>query len=396
MTYFSRVTSNYCKHLAATFPAVVVTGARQSGKTTLLRNTFPNHTYVTLDLPSVAEMADRDGTAFLRNYPGDLLIDEVQYAPGLFRYLKAEIDADRTRMGRFLLTGSQKFTLMQAVSDSLAGRAAVLSLETLSLRELPADHGKNEIAMLARGMFPELWRAPDLDTHAFYSSYVSTYIERDVRQVVNIGSLRDFERFLRACAVRSGQILNVSNLARDVGVTPKTAQSWLSALEATNQVYLLEPYFENVGKRMVKSPKLYLNDTGMLCFLLGLTESNLVNTPLIGMIWETFVCAELRKRHSHSDKPLSLWFYRDGQGREVDFLEMGEGKLNLYEAKWAEDPDDRWFRILHEIAGYLAKGVMATGDLSIVCRTPVTLRKDGVILQRPESIGEERARPAGQ
>lgn len=396
MAHFRRVTENYARRLAATFPAVVITGARQSGKTTLLRNAFPNHTYVTLDLPSVAEMADRDGAAFLRNYPGDLLIDEVQYAPGLFRYLKAEIDADRTRMGRFLLTGSQKFTLMQAVSDSLAGRAAILSLETLSLREIPPEHRKSELATLARGMFPELWRAPELDTYAFYSSYVSTYIERDVRQVVNIGSLRDFERFLRACAVRSGQILNVSDLARDVGVTPKTAQSWLSALEATNQIYLLEPYFENVGKRMIKSPKLFINDTGMLCFLLGLTESNLVNTPLIGMIWETFVCAELRKRHSYSDKPLSLWFYRDGQGREVDFLEMGEGKLNLYEAKWAENPDARWFRILHEIAGYLAKGVMATGDLSIVCRTPVTLHRDGVIVQRPESIGQELARPAGQ
>lgn len=395
MEYFNRVTHNRIRGLAATFPAVVVTGARQTGKTTLLRNCFPNHTYVPLDLPTIAEMADKDGAAFLRKFPGDLLIDEVQYAPGLFRYLKAEIDADRGRMGRFLLTGSQKFTLMQSVSDSLAGRAAILSLEPFSMRELPADHGKSEIAILARGMFPELWRLPDLDTNAFYTSYVASYIERDVRQIVNIGSLRDFERFLRACAVRSGQILNVSDLARDVGVTPKTAQSWLSALEATNLVYLLEPYFENVGKRMIKSPKLFINDTGLLCFLLGLREENLFNTPLIGMIWETFVCAELRKRHTFTNKPLSLWFYRDGQGREVDFLEMGEGKLNLYEAKWAETPDDRWFRILHEIAGYLAKGVMATGDLSIVCRTPVTVVRDGVIVQRPENMGEERALGGG-
>ncbi len=369
--------------MAATFPVVVLTGARQVGKTTLLRHCFPDHTYLSLDLPSVAEMAERDPDAFFRRFPGPLLIDEVQYAPGLFRHLKAQVDADRHAMGRFVLTGSQKFPLMQAVAESLAGRAAVLGLETLAAAEVGLARDVDYAPVLHRGMFPELWRLPEMDTAAFYSSYVATYLERDVRQVLNVSSLRDFERFLRACAVRSGQLLNLSDLSRDVGIRVQTARDWLSVLETTNQVFLLEPYFENIGKRIVKSPKLYLCDTGLLCFLLGLDAASLRVTPLVGTVWETFVCAEMRKRHAVAEGALSLWFYRDAQGREVDFVEMGGGRLHLYEVKWAEEADGRWISNLQEVAAILARGVQQTGELHLVCRSVETYRKDGVLVGRP-------------
>ena len=374
------------RRAAKLFPCIVLTGARQAGKTTLLQHCFPRHHYVTLDLPSVAELADRDPDSFFRRFPGPLLIDEVQYAPGLLRHLKFLVDADRHAMGRFLLTGSQKFTLMQGVAESLAGRAAILSLENLSAHEVSLDAKTDYATVLHRGMFPEVWRSPEMDTQLFYSSYVATYLERDVRQVLNVSSLRDFERFLRACAVRSGQLLNLTELARDVGIRLPTAKAWLSALETTNQIYLLEPYFENVGKRMVKSPKLYITDTGMLCFLLGLSRDSLRVTPLAGLVWETFVCAEFRKWHARTDTPMSLWFYRDGQGREIDFLEMGGGKLSLYEVKWAEEADARWLAGLREAAAILARGSQAMGELGLICRTAETIGKDGVVVMRPEEI----------
>jgi uncharacterized protein len=334
----------------------------------------------------VAELADHDPDSFFRRFPGPLLIDEVQYAPGLFRHLKSRVDADRHAMGRFLLTGSQKFPLMDAVAESLAGRAAVLSLETLSAREVALDAKTDYPALLHKGMFPEVWRQPAMDTQTFYSSYVATYLERDVRQVLNVSSLRDFERFIRSCAVRSGQLLNLTELGRDVGIRLQTAKDWLNVLQTTNQIYLLEPYFENVGKRMVKSPKLYLTDPGMLCFLLGLDRASLRLTPLVGLIWETFVCAEFRKRHARSESPLSLWFYRDGQGREVDFVEMGGGQLSLYEAKWAEEPDPRWLANVREIAGILGRGVQPVGALGLVCRTAAKFQKDGVTVLRPDQL----------
>jgi len=235
------------------FPVIVLTGARQVGKTSLLRRAFPNHAYVSLEVPSIAELAEHDSAAFFARYPAPLLVDEVQYAPGVFHALKSFVDDDRHAMGRYVLTGSQKFELMRGVSESLAGRCAVLELDGLSAAELSAggiDVATELETVMARGGFPELWRQPDLPTGLFYGSYLATYLERDVRQLVNVGSLRDFERFLRACAARSGQLLNRSELARDVGVSHSTVNEWLSVLVASNQVALLEPWFTNVGKRL--------------------------------------------------------------------------------------------------------------------------------------------------
>ena len=247
---------------AKTRPVVVLTGARQTGKTSTFLRLFPKHAFVSLDLPNEAEQAEKEPGTFLQRHPPPVLIDEVQYAPGLFRHLKVAVDAHRTRNGQFLLTGSQKFTLMKNVSESLAGRADIVELETLSFAEIQAALPQTGIeTAIVRGGFPELYANPDIDSVAFYNSYLATYLERDVRSLTNVGSLRDFERFLRACALRSANLLNKADLARDVGIAPSTANHWLSMLEASGQIVLLEPWFSNRTKSIVKSPKLYLADT---------------------------------------------------------------------------------------------------------------------------------------
>lgn len=324
---------------ARTRPVVVLTGARQTGKTSTFRRLYPTHEFVSLDLPTEAEQAEKEPEGFLRRHPPPVIVDEVQYAPGLFRYLKAAVDANRTRNGQFLLTGSQKFTLMKNVSESLAGRADIVGLETLSLAEIRAALPKTVIeSAIVRGGFPELHADPDIDHVAFYNSYLATYLERDVRSLANVGSLRDFERFLRACALRSANLLNKADLARDVGMSPTTANHWLSTLEASGQVVLLEPWFSNRTKSIVKSPKLYLADTGLLCALLNIrTVEALHQSPAAGAIWETFVFAQLRARERRAGRVGSLFFWRD-RTREVDFVVDVGGRLELFEAKWAEVP----------------------------------------------------------
>lgn len=324
---------------ARTRPVLVLTGARQTGKTSTFRRLFPDHEFVSLDLPTEAEQAEKEPQSFLQRHPAPVIIDEVQYAPGLFRYLKVAVDSTRRRNGQFLLTGSQKFTLMKSVSESLAGRADIVELETLSLAEIRGAVLKTTVeSVIVRGGFPELHADPDIDHVAFYNSYLATYLERDVRSLASVGSLRDFERFLRACALRSANLLNKADLARDVGISPTTANHWLSVLEASGQVGLLEPWFSNRTKSIVKSPKLYLADTGLLCALLNIrSEADLRQSPAAGAVWETFVFAQLRARERRAGRVQSLFFWRD-RTREVDFVVDIAGHLELFEAKWTEVP----------------------------------------------------------
>ena len=326
---------------ARTRPIVVLTGARQTGKTSTLLRLFPNYRFVSLDLPTEAEQAEKEPRNFLHRHPPPTIIDEVQYAPGLFRHLKAGVDASRTRNGQFLLTGSQKFTLMKSVSESLAGRADIVELETLSWAEIRAALPQTRLEKgIVRGGFPELHANPDIDHVAFYNSYLATYLERDVRSLANVGSLRDFERFLRACALRSANLVNKADLARDVGIAPSTANHWLSTLEASGQVVLLEPWFSSRTKSIVKSPKLYLADTGLLCALLNIrSEDILLQSPAAGAIWETYVFAQLRARERRAGRTGSLFFWRD-RTREVDFVVDVGGRLELFEAKWTELPTE--------------------------------------------------------
>ena len=370
---FQREIAPAVLRLAAHFPSVVVTGARQTGKTTLLTRLFPRYHYVSLDLPQQAQLAEEDPGSFLLRHPAPLLVDEVQYAPKLFRYLKVEIDRNRDANGRFILTGSQKFSLMKEVSDSLAGRCGVLELEGLSTEELgDVFHDREQregiAGILVRGFMPQLWKDPELRPADYFSSYQATYLERDVRQLLNVSSLRDFDRFMRASAVRSGQLLNKTELAKEVGISNKTATEWLSVLQASNQITLIEPYFANVGKRLTKTPKLYFNDVGLLCFLLGLNQRSVTDSYLIGSIWETLVFAELRKYLSATAPEASIWFYRD-QSREVDFVIEKDGRLTLADAKWKELPGRRDFRQLLAVQPLLRAARLPA---MVLCRTEET------------------------
>ena len=357
------------RHSVKTRPVLVLTGARQTGKTATLRHIFPDYSFVSLDLPTEAEQAEKDPATFLLRHAPPVIIDEVQYAPGLFRHLKAAVDAHRGRNGQFLLTGSQKFTLMTGVSESLAGRADILELETLSFAEIREALPQIGLeAAIVRGGFPELYANAEIDAASFYNSYLAAYLERDVRALTNVGSLRDFERFLRACALRSANLLNKAELARDVGISPSTANIWLSMLEASGQVILLEPWFANRTKSLVKSPKLFLADTGLLCALLNIrSEEALRSSPSAGAVWETFVFAQLRDRERRAGRAKSLFFWRD-RSREVDFVADVGGRLDLFEAKWTEIPDAGDTGNLEFVRREV--GASKVASASVVARTP--------------------------
>jgi predicted AAA+ superfamily ATPase len=352
-----------------TRPVVVLTGARQTGKTSVLRRLFQDHNFVSLDLPTEAEQAENEPAIFLRRFPPPVIIDEVQYAPKLFRHIKATVDSQRSKNGQFLLTGSQKFTLMKGVTESLAGRAAILELGTLSYAELKPCYSPIQLEpLIIRGGFPELHANPDIDTTTFYNSYLATYLERDVRNLTNVGSLRDFERFLRACALRSANLLNKAELARDVGIAPSTANQWLSVLEASGQIALLEPWFSNRTKTLVKTPKLYFCDTGLLCTLLNVrSEMALHGSPHVGAIWETFVFAQLLHRERAARRTGTLFFWRDRM-REVDFLVDAGDQLELYEAKWTELAREGDTANLEYVRTALGRRKPALA--AVVCRTP--------------------------
>lgn len=324
------------------FPIVVVTGARQSGKTTLARMVMPEADYVTFDIPSEAAFAAADPASFLSSRREPLILDEFQYVPELTRHLKVLIDADR-RPGRFLLTGSQQFSSLGSVSESLAGRCAVLTLPMLSSRELGISDQVELDSCLWRGGFPELWQRPDLDRSLWLSSYLATYLERDVRTLGNIGSLRDFDRFLRALALRAGQLCVFSELARDVGISVGTARSWISILEASQQIFLLEPYHLNRGKRLIKTPKIYFQETGMLVFLMGFRSwSDVMASHYWGAIWENAVVSEVRKMRCVQADSRSLWFWRTAAGDEIDLLiENGPENFIAVEVKANSNPTER-------------------------------------------------------
>ena len=353
---------------SATRPVSVLTGARQTGKTSTLLRLFPKYSFVSLDLPTAAEQAEKEPEAFLSRHPPPAIIDEVQYAPSLFRHLKAVVDANRQKNGQFLLTGSQKFVLMKGVSESLAGRADIIELETLSLAEIRRARPETSLdTAIMRGGFPELYANPDIDTVAYYNSYIATYLERDVRSLANVGNLRDFERFLRACALRSANLLNKADLARDVGISPSTANQWLSMLEASGQMVLLEPWFSNRTKSIIKSPKLYIADVGLLCALLNIrSETEVQQSPAAGAVWETFVFAQLRHRERRRGRLGGLFFWRD-RTREVDFVVDAGGRVELYEAKQTELPSNRDAVNLEFLRRIFGKSRVS--GAAIVCRS---------------------------
>ncbi|MFM7206757.1 MAG: ATP-binding protein [Planctomycetaceae bacterium] len=355
--------------LAATRPVVVITGARQTGKTALARRLFPGHAYVSLDLPSAAAQAEHDPSTFLTTHAAPVVIDEVQYAPGLLRHLKRAVDERRGEPGRFILTGSQPFTLMQGVSESLAGRAAIVDVEGLSFTEIRAARPGLAIPdLLLRGGFPELHADPSIDVGEFMQSYVATDLERDLRSQLRVGSLRDFERYIRSVALRSAQLLNKAELARDVSISGSTSGEWLALLERGGIVSLLEPWFSNRGKSLVKTPKVYMRDTGLAAFLMGIRSADeLVASPLVGAIWETFVCGELRRALVLESPARHLHFWRD-RTKEADFLIHAGGMFSLGDAKWTEEPTASDAARLSRIRDELPPGRVRR--MAILCRAP--------------------------
>lgn len=388
--WVEREISDTLLQAARTRPALVVSGARQTGKTSLVRRLFPTHSYVSLDLPAKAEQAERDPDAFFAAHPPPVVIDEVQYAPSVFRSIKRDIDAQRQHYGRFVLTGSQRYVLMKEIGDSLAGRASLFDLPPLSYREIKGSIGDVSILdVIVRGGYPELWENPGLDATEFYAAYVATYLERDVRNLLQVGNLRDFDRFIRASALRSANVTNKSELARDVGIAASTANQWLSVLEAADQVLMLEPWFNNRTRSMTKSPKLYLGDTGLLCALLGVREQDdLLRTPSIGAIWESFVFNELRKRHRLARPSQSIFYWRD-RNAEVDFILHRAGRFETLEAKWS-DTSAQLTRGMHAFESH----VKAEVQHRIVTRTQASRKVDGVAVVGPDDAWFDGDQPS--
>lgn len=340
-----------------TFPAVVVTGPRQSGKTTLLKMLFSKtHRFVSLEEPDVRIRAKEDPLSFLEENHPPVILDEIQYVPELLSYIKTKIDQKR-KPGQWLFTGSQNFVLMQGVSESLAGRAAVLSLLPFSYSERMAQensskdtaswlkdlnvHKKSKTHIplhefILRGNYPEIATKKAVNRQLWCGSYISTYLERDVRSLAAIGDLSQFERFLKLCAIRTGQLLNLSEMARDIGISVPTAKRWLSILETGYQIYLLYPYYKNLGKRLVKSPKLYFNDTALASYLLGLHDAEaLMKNPNFGSLFETMIVNDFLKRFVHFGQMPSMYYLRTRDGLEIDLaLEISQ-KLHFFEIKSA-------------------------------------------------------------
>jgi predicted AAA+ superfamily ATPase len=327
MRFIARAIRPTVLEAARNFPAVVVTGPRRAGKTTLLRRLFPRASYVLLEDPDIRARARSDPRGLLDGLRLPALFDEIQNVPELFAYIRTRIDESPSLRGQWLLTGSQESPLMQGVTESMAGRAAILHLLPLSLAET------DRVTLLAGG-YPEALarpRARDL----WFSSYIQTYLERDVRAIVNVRDLATFRRFLALLASRHGQILNRTDLAAPLGVSVPTINEWLHVLEITGQIILVPPYFENFGKRLLKSPKIYILDSGLACHLLGIrTQAELNRSPFLGPLFEGFVAAEILKHQVNRGRRKELYYFRDQQGLEVDFLFPGEsGGLWMVECK---------------------------------------------------------------
>jgi hypothetical protein len=358
MTYIKRSLEPIIRRAAREFPAIVLTGPRQSGKTTLLKHLFAGkYSYVSLEPPDIRASAASDPRGFLDTYPPPVIFDEVQNVPDLLIYIKERLDARRNVPGQYLLTGSQNLLLMERVTESLAGRAAMLRLLPLSQREAlgnPQAHLPWEVKYSGGRKalpLPELWKSflrggyPELAAHKkrnialWHSSYVQTYLERDIRGLRQIGDLTLFQNFLKALAARSAQLLNLTQLARDLGVTTNTAKAWLSILEATFHVVILRPYFANVGKRLVKTPKVYFTDVGTLCYLAGLRDiEHAAAGPMGGAIFETAVFSEVLKTYFHRGEDAQLYFWRTASGIEVDLIIESAGKLIPVEVKLSATP----------------------------------------------------------
>lgn len=356
--YIERTLEPVLKKAANEFPAVVLTGPRQAGKTTLLKHLFSKtHQYLSLEPPDIRAAAISDPRGFINLYEAPIIFDEIQYAPELLFYIKEKIDEDRAKAGQYILTGSQNILLLEQVTESLAGRTAILRLLPLSYPEIiqdpkrtfPWENRKKEPQapfpikafwnQMLRGSFPELTQNEARDSFLWQSSYIQTYLERDIRAVRQVGDLTQFQLFLKAVAARSGQLFQISDVASSIGISVNTAKAWLGVLEATYQIIILRPYFTNINKRLVKTPKVYFTDVGILTYLLGVkTIDHLISGPSAGGVVETYVFSEIYKRISNLGEDPRLYFWRTSTGSEVDLVLETESGLIPIEIKASSTP----------------------------------------------------------
>ena len=343
------------QQMAGKFPVVSITGPRQSGKSTIAKHAFPSYDYVSLEDPNMRLFALEDPLGFLGTYPNRVIIDEAQRAPELFSYLQGRVDKSGSA-GQYVLSGSQNFLLSNAVSQSLAGRVAVMHLLPLSRRELHEDGLLPERLddWLLTGGYPRIYQQ-GIDPADFFPSYIETYLERDARAQLANASLADFQRFLRLCAGRVGQLLDIGNLATEAGIDARTAKRWLSILQASFIVFLVQPYYKNFNKRLVKRPKLYFCDTGLACSLLGLRSAESVAlSPFRGGLFENVVFAEHVKRAYAQGRPADVWFWQETATNEVDLVIEGDGRVRAVEVKSGATFDRKWFssmKVFTELAG---------------------------------------------
>lgn len=334
MSLINREISKTVLEMLSGYPVVAVTGPRQSGKSTLLKNLLPGYGYISLENPEIRTFAIEDPNGFLQQYNSHVIIDEAQRVPHLFNYLQTKVD-NSNKMGQYVLSGSQNFHLMESITQSLAGRVAILKLLPLDISELndsgnlPEDWKSYAI----KGSYPAIYDRA-LSPAQYYYNYVQTYLKKDVSTLRSIHDIKRFESFLSLCATRTGQILNLHNIASKCGISSPTAKSWLTILENSYIVFLLHPYHENFSKRIVKSPKLYFFDTGLVSYLLRIKSIEELTNPVIkGALFENLIITELQKRNYHQNQLKDYWFWRDSNGHEIDLLEKVAEGFNTFEIK---------------------------------------------------------------
>lgn len=353
MTLIDRKISDEIKELRTFYPVITITGPRQSGKTTLCKTLFPDYAYYNLEDAEIRERIKADPKGFINENSGGIIIDEAHHYPELFSLIQVTVDHEPDR--RFILTGSSNFALLQNITQSLAGRTVLLTLLPLSLHELGGIVKETSTnALILNGGYPHIWAIPNYPRYAFYKNYYATYVERDVRQIINIKDISLFQKFIRLCAGRIGTECNASNLSNEVGVSSNTIQSWFSILAASYVAYQLPPYFANIGKRLIKTPKFYFYDVGLACYLLGIENEQQLNThPLRGSLFENMVINEAMKNRLNKGKDPSLYFYKDKSQNEVDLIHIQGNELYAYEIKSSQTYNNEFYKGISYIKGLL-------------------------------------------